>query len=217
MPATRAGRSGDALPASAVADDDTWADVFSRVLVEKIEPQHRQRPRDHPVRVSRRPSPRWRGPSRPTRASPSASSSTPAAWSWPTPSASSPIPIEQRRRLEAEMAEKQRIYGERYPIDEDFLAALAHMPPASGAALGFDRLVMLATGASPHRAGALDAGGLIVLRHEFHRPLRPARWCRTAWASWQCSCDAGDETASHAGDGVGERVAQAAAAAPRGL
>ena len=46
------------------------------------------------------------------------------------------------------MAEKQRIYGERYPIDEDFLAALAHMPPASGCALGFDRLVMLATGAS---------------------------------------------------------------------
>ena len=46
------------------------------------------------------------------------------------------------------MAEKQRIYGERYPIDEDFLAALAHMPPASGAALGFDRLVMLATGAA---------------------------------------------------------------------
>ena len=57
-------------------------------------------------------------------------------------------PGEQRRRLEAEMAEKQRIYGERYPIDEDFLAALAHMPPASGAALGFDRLVMLATGAA---------------------------------------------------------------------
>ena len=31
---------------------------------------------------------------------------------------------EQRRRLEREMAEKERIYGERYPIDEDFLAAL---------------------------------------------------------------------------------------------
>ena len=56
-------------------------------------------------------------------------------------------PHEQRLRLEAEMAEKQRIHGERYPIDEDFLAALAQMPPASGAALGFDRLVMLATGA----------------------------------------------------------------------
>jgi elongation factor P--(R)-beta-lysine ligase len=54
---------------------------------------------------------------------------------------------EQRRRFESEMAEKARIHGERYPIDEDFLAALAHMPPASGIALGFDRLVMLATGA----------------------------------------------------------------------
>lgn len=54
---------------------------------------------------------------------------------------------EQRLRFEAEMAEKQRIYGERYPIDEDFLAALALMPEASGVALGFDRLVMLATGA----------------------------------------------------------------------
>jgi lysyl-tRNA synthetase class 2 len=55
---------------------------------------------------------------------------------------------EQRRRFEADMDEKARIYGERYPIDEDFLAALALMPAASGAALGFDRLVMLATGAS---------------------------------------------------------------------
>jgi lysyl-tRNA synthetase class 2 len=54
---------------------------------------------------------------------------------------------EQRVRFEAEMAEKQRVYGERYPVDEDFLAALSHMPPASGIALGFDRLVMLATGA----------------------------------------------------------------------
>ncbi len=56
--------------------------------------------------------------------------------------------VEQRRRLELEMAEKERIYGERYPIDEDFLAALAIMPPACGVALGLDRLVMLATGAS---------------------------------------------------------------------
>ena len=54
---------------------------------------------------------------------------------------------EQRKRFMAAMAEKERIYGERYPIDEDFLAALAAMPPACGVALGFDRLVMLATGA----------------------------------------------------------------------
>ena len=45
------------------------------------------------------------------------------------------------------MDEKEKRYGQRWPIDEDFLAALAHMPAASGVALGFDRLVMLATGA----------------------------------------------------------------------
>ena len=56
-------------------------------------------------------------------------------------------PAEQRRRFEAEMAEHQKIYADAYPIDEDFLAALAEMPLASGIALGFDRLVMLVTGA----------------------------------------------------------------------
>ena len=55
---------------------------------------------------------------------------------------------EQRQRLEEQMAEKERIYGERYPIDEDFLGALDVMPQACGIALGFDRLVMLATGAT---------------------------------------------------------------------
>ena len=54
---------------------------------------------------------------------------------------------EQRVRFEAAMQEKQRIYGERYPVDEEFLSALAQMPPSSGIALGFDRLVMLASGA----------------------------------------------------------------------
>jgi lysyl-tRNA synthetase class 2 len=56
-------------------------------------------------------------------------------------------PVEQRRRLQAAMLEKERRYGARWPIDEDFLAALAHMPATSGCALGVDRLVMLATGA----------------------------------------------------------------------
>lgn len=54
---------------------------------------------------------------------------------------------EQRARLVAAMDEKEKRYGKRWPIDEDFLAALAHMPSASGVAMGFDRVVMLATGA----------------------------------------------------------------------
>lgn len=57
-------------------------------------------------------------------------------------------PVEQRRRFELEMSVKQRVHGERYPLDEDLLAALAFMPPASGVAVGFDRVVMLAAGAA---------------------------------------------------------------------
>jgi len=55
---------------------------------------------------------------------------------------------EQKRRFEAEMAERQRVYGESYPLDPEFLLALEAMPQACGIALGFDRLVMLATGAT---------------------------------------------------------------------
>ncbi len=54
----------------------------------------------------------------------------------------------QRARFEADMDLKERIYGERFPLDEDFLAALAHgMPESSGIAMGFDRLAMLCAGA----------------------------------------------------------------------
>jgi len=53
-----------------------------------------------------------------------------------------------REKYAAEMTEKERIYHERYPIDDDFIAALRVMPAACGVALGFDRLVMLATGAT---------------------------------------------------------------------
>ena len=55
---------------------------------------------------------------------------------------------EQRRRFVADQAKKQALYGETYPIDEDFLAALdCGLPECAGIALGFDRLVMLLTGA----------------------------------------------------------------------
>jgi elongation factor P--(R)-beta-lysine ligase len=56
--------------------------------------------------------------------------------------------VEQRRRFEDEMEIKQRLYSERYPIDEELLEALAMMPDASGVALGLDRLIMLAAGAT---------------------------------------------------------------------
>lgn len=57
-------------------------------------------------------------------------------------------PVVQRARFEADMDLKARLYGLRYPIDEDFLAALTHgLPPCAGIALGFDRLVMLCSGA----------------------------------------------------------------------
>jgi lysyl-tRNA synthetase class 2 len=55
---------------------------------------------------------------------------------------------EQRRRFNADMDLKERLYGVRYPIDEEFLTALERgMPDCAGIALGLDRLVMLATGA----------------------------------------------------------------------
>ena len=57
-------------------------------------------------------------------------------------------PAVQRARLEADMDEKERLYGVRWPVDEDFLAALDHgLPDCAGIALGFDRLAMLASGA----------------------------------------------------------------------
>ncbi len=128
------------------ACDDTWADVFSRILVAKVEPTLgngritllTEYPA-HLAALARHKS----GDARVAERFELYACGVELANAFGELTDA----MEQRRRLEAEMAEKQRRYGERYPIDEDFLAALAHMPPASGAALGFDRLVMLATGA----------------------------------------------------------------------
>ncbi len=142
----------DALAAAAgdigvrVAPDDTWADIFSRVLVERVEPNlgvgratilyeypaaeaALARPTAHDPRVAER------------------FELYACGVELANGFGELTDPAEQRRRFEAEMAEKARIHGERYPIDEDFLAALDAMPPACGIALGFDRLVMLLTGA----------------------------------------------------------------------
>ncbi|MBA4789306.1 MAG: EF-P lysine aminoacylase GenX [Rhizobiales bacterium] len=128
-----------------VAGDDSWADVFSRVLVERVEPRLGQGRAtllcEYPTSEAALARPKPGDPRVAERFELYACGLELAnAFGELTD------PVEQRRRFEVEMAEKARIYGERYPLDEGFLAALAHMPPASGCALGFDRLVMLAAG-----------------------------------------------------------------------
>ena len=141
------------LPAQAAAKgirtaaDDTWADVFSRLIVEKVEPNlgHGRATIlcEYPTSEAALARPKPGDPRVAERFELYACGVELANCFGELTD-----PAEQRRRFEIEMDEKQRLYGERYPIDEAFLAALAQMPPASGGALGFDRLVMLATGAS---------------------------------------------------------------------
>lgn len=130
-----------------VAVDDTWADLFSRALVERVEPQlgfgRATILCEYPVAEAALARPSPRDPRVAERFELYACGVELAnAFGELTDAA------EQRRRFGLEMTEKQRVYGETYPLDEDFLAALGIMPEASGIALGFDRLVMLATGAA---------------------------------------------------------------------
>lgn len=129
------------------ASDDGWGDIFSRVLVEKIEPRlgigRATILYEYPAVQSPLARPKAADPRLAERFELYACGIELANGFAELTDAD-----EQRRRLEDQMAEKERIYGERYPIDEDFLAALALMPQACGIALGLDRLVMLATGAT---------------------------------------------------------------------
>jgi lysyl-tRNA synthetase class 2 len=131
-----------------IADDDTWSDIFSRVLVEKIEPN---------LGIGQ-PTILYEYPVIEAALARQKPGNAKLAERFELYACGVELangfneltdPLEQRRRFTVAMDEKQRVYGERTPIDEDFLSALAVMPEASGVALGLDRMVMLATGA-PH-------------------------------------------------------------------
>jgi elongation factor P--(R)-beta-lysine ligase len=142
----RAGLAAAASQRVRITDDDTWSDIFSKLLVEHVEPNLGQ---GRLTVLFEYPAPE----AALARAKPS------------DPRVAERFEVyacgvelangfgeltdarEQRRRFALAMDEKQRRYGERYPLDEEFLAAVAQMPEASGVALGFDRLVMLASGA----------------------------------------------------------------------
>lgn len=143
----RAALASAARDRTRVADDDTWSDIFSKVLVEHVEPHLGQGkltvlfeyPAPEAALARTKPS----DPRVAERFEIYACGVELANGFGELTDAK-----EQRRRFVQAMDEKQRRYGERYPLDEDFLAAVARMPQASGVALGFDRLVMLASGAA---------------------------------------------------------------------
>jgi lysyl-tRNA synthetase class 2 len=151
--ATIANGEGDrtALAAAAkdrvrVAEDDTWSDIFSKVLVEHVEPNLGQGRLtilfEYPVPEAALARAKPSDPRVAERFEVYACGVELANGFGELTDAR-----EQRRRLTQAMDEKQRRYGERYPLDEEFLQAIAVMPEASGVALGFDRVVMLASGA----------------------------------------------------------------------
>jgi lysyl-tRNA synthetase class 2 len=154
LPGTITGNQGDraALATAAsgkvrISDDDTWSDIFSKILVEHVEPQLGQ---GRLTVLFEYPSPEA-ALARTTQHDPRVAERF-EVYACGVELANGFGELtdanEQRRRFTADMDEKQRRYGERYPLDEEFLEAVAAMPDAAGVALGFDRLVMLASGAT---------------------------------------------------------------------
>ena len=129
-----------------VAPDDDWSDIFSRILAERVEPN---------LGVGRA-TVLYSYPVSEASLAQASSEDPRVAERFEFYCCGVELanafhelrdPVEQRRRFVGSMDKQRRIFGVSHPIDEDFLASLADMPDASGAALGFDRLVMLATGA----------------------------------------------------------------------
>jgi lysyl-tRNA synthetase class 2 len=129
-----------------ITDDDTWSDIFSKILVEHVEPNLGQGRLtvlfEYPVPEAALARAKPSDPRVAERFEVYACGVELANGFGELTDAQ-----EQRHRFTLAMDEKQRRYGERYPLDQDFLAAVGQMPEASGVALGFDRLVMLASGA----------------------------------------------------------------------
>jgi elongation factor P--(R)-beta-lysine ligase len=129
-----------------ITDDDTWSDIFSKVLVEHVEPNLGQGRLtvlfEYPAPEAALARAKQSDPRVAERFEIYACGVELANGFGELTDAQ-----EQRLRFTQAMDEKQRRYGERYPLDEDFLDAVAKMPEAAGVALGFDRLVMLAGGA----------------------------------------------------------------------
>jgi len=151
--ATIEGGTGDraALASAAhgkvrIADDDTWSDIFSKILVEHVEPRLGQGRLtvlfEYPAPEAALARVKASDPRVAERFEVYACAVELANGFGELTDAN-----EQRRRFAVAMEEKARRYGERYPLDEEFLAAVGKMPEASGVALGFDRLVMLASAA----------------------------------------------------------------------
>jgi lysyl-tRNA synthetase class 2 len=130
----------------ACAADDLWSDVFARILAERVEPRLGL---GRPTILLEYPAPEAALARRHSRDPRFAERFELYVAGVELANGFGELtdPAEQRRRFEAEMALKESRYGERWPIDEELLAALSEMPETSGVALGFDRLVMLATGA----------------------------------------------------------------------
>jgi lysyl-tRNA synthetase class 2 len=130
-----------------ITADDTWSDIFSKVLVEYVEPRLGQGRMtllyDYPAPESALARLKPEDPRVAERFELYACGVELANGFGELTDAA-----EQRLRFAQAMDEKQRRYGERYPVDEDFLQAVASMPAASGIAMGFERVVMLAAGAT---------------------------------------------------------------------